>query len=366
MQRYMLGLCVVLAAYHGILGFVSTAGAVELEDPERFEIVNIWSGASLGVPGDLGALFFSEDGNTLYVVGNAETSSSALYAVEVTRDSSTGEVTDFGPADTTTLVFTGSLVGLDTGLEIGPDGTLFYTYWSANHIGQRPGGFGGDETVYDMAVSGVPSSVAGLTFSPHLDDPATSFGQMQVSSWQGDNIYNIPLTPAGGGLFEPGTAEVFVSLPQQGTGAIQYVPSGIFEGDLMYVNWDFGEVRVLKIDPDTGLPIDADTGEPTLGTSNPVDELFAFDMGAGPWGLEFDRRSLDFFVSTWQGEPANSIIQFSGSGFTDTDDGPGQTDDGGGCGCHVLRPQQATGNALLALLCMVFLLRLRSRAGSGG
>ena len=49
----------------------------------------------------------------------------------------------------------------------------------------------------------------------------------------------------GGGLFDPGTVVLFVSFPQQGTGAIQYVPSGLFEGNLMYVNWDFGEVCVF-------------------------------------------------------------------------------------------------------------------------
>ncbi|MGB5694764.1 MAG: hypothetical protein WBM46_03850 [Polyangiales bacterium] len=329
----------------------SLAGALELEDADRFEVVNTWSGASVGVPGRLGAMMFSQDGNTLYVVGNAEGSDSAVYAVIVRRDAATNKVTDLGPAETTTMLFAGSLVGLDTGLEIGPDGTLFYTYWDANHIGERPGGFGGDETLYDMATVGVPTSVAGLTFSPHSQDPNSGFGQMQVSSWQGDNIYNIPLMPAGAGLFEPGTAVLFVGLPQQGTGAIQYVPSGLFEGDLMYVNWDFGEIRVLEIDAATGLPIDADSGEPTLGTTNPVDQRFAYDMGVGPWGLEFDRASGDFFVATYEGEPTNSIIQFSGSGFAN--------DSSGGCGCQVLQPKNTAGTLALAALCALLLSRRR-------
>jgi hypothetical protein len=356
----------------------SSAAALELEDADNFEVVNIWSGTSMGVPGPLGGMMFSADGDTLYVVGDAEQSLSAVYAVAVTRDEATGEVVDLGPSDITTLVFSGSLIGLDTGLEIGPDGTLFYTYWNANHIGQRPGGFSGDETVYDMGAVGVPSSVAGLTFSPHIDDPNTGFGQMQVSSWLGDNLYNVPLTPQGEGLFAPGTAELFVSLPQQGTGAIQYVPSGLFEGNLMYVNWDFGEVRVLQIDPDTGWPIDADSGEPTLGTTNPMDERFAYDLGVGPWGLEFDAESGDFFVSTWEGNPYNSIIQFSGPGFAGTG-GTGGTagvgggagaggsggaggaggapagDDGGGCDCHVLQPQHRASTALIIAISALIL-----------
>jgi MYXO-CTERM domain-containing protein len=306
----------------GLLLIGAPAQAFELEDPANFRLENTWSGTDLGVPGRLGALFFSVDGSTLYVVGNAEASSSALYAVEVTR-SAQGRVVDLGPATTTTTVFEGTLTGLDTGLEIGPLGTLFYTYWSANHLGQRPGGFAGAETLYDMATYGVPRSVAGLTFSPHRTDPGTAFGQMQVSSWQGDDIFELPLTPATGGLFTPGDATLFVSLPQEGTGAIQYVPSGLFEGDLMYVNWNYGEVRILAIDEATGLPIDQDTGEPTLGTENPVDQRFAWDLGIGPWGLEFDGASRDFFISTWNGDPSNSILQITGVGFTgDPDAGP--------------------------------------------
>lgn len=166
-----------------------------------------------------------------------------------------------------------------------------------------------------MTPTGVPSSVAGLAFSPHFLDSATGFGMLQVSSWQGQNIYNVPLTPTGDGIFAPGTAERFVSLPQQGTGAIQYVPRGIFAGNLMYVNWNYGEVRMVVIDRESGLPIDEATGLPTLGTTTPEDIRFAHDMGVGPWGLEFDPLTLDFFVTTWQGNPSNAIIQFTGAGF---------------------------------------------------
>ncbi|KPK15509.1 MAG: hypothetical protein AMJ62_08835 [Myxococcales bacterium SG8_38] len=378
MQPYTRGTIVHLVLATLLLP-TSMAGALELEDPANFEVVQIWSGGDIGVPGLLGAMMFSEDGETLYVVGNSEQPGSALYAVAVTRDPETGRVTDLGPAETTTLVFSGTLTGLDAGLELGPDGTLFYTYFPANRIAQRPGGFEGAETTYDMSVVDVPDSVAGLTFSPHIDDPNTGFGQMQVSSWQEDlsaefrNIYNIPLTSAGGGMFTPGDAVLFVTLPRQGTGALQYVPSGLFEGDLMYLNWDYGEIRVLAIDQATGLPIDADTDEPTLGTTNPVDELFASDLGQGPWGLEFDLRSNDFFVSTWEGDPFNSIIQLSGPGFTNGNGGTGgdggtggaggtPTDDGGGgCGCRVQEPRDGVGTLLLVGMMVVFLLRPRRK-----
>ena len=295
----------------------SARAAITLEDPTNFQVKNTFSGTALGLPAPLGGLMFSSDGKVLYVVGASESSTSALYAVPVTRDPVTGSVTAIGPAAAITKAFDGTptTAGLDAGFDVGPVGTLFYTYWSANYLGERPGGIGGAETQFNMATVGVPTSIAGLTFSPHRVDPATGFGRMQISSWQGANLYEVPLTAAGGGIFTPGAVSLFATLPQQGTGAIQYVPSGPLAGNLMYVNWDFGEVRLLIIDPTTGLPIDKGTGTPTMGTTNPMDMRFASGLGVGPWGLEFDPLTNDFFVATFRGDPANSIVQIGGAGF---------------------------------------------------
>lgn len=293
---------------------------VDFDDPDNFGVKNTWAGWSLNVPGYLGGMLFTDDGETVYVVGNSEQYNSALFAVPLTRDPLTHEVLDMGPADQVTVAFEGnsSVRGLDAGWEIGPEGTLFYTYWDANRLGQRPGGVSGDETLYHMGNVGIPSSVAGLTFSPFITDPNTNFGMMQVSVWQAAGVrdlYNVPLTPLGGGLFEPQQPETFVSLPREGTGAIQYIPSGPQRGNMMYVNWDYGEVWILMIDEATGLPIDDATGLPSLGTDNPRVERFASSLGVGPWGLEFDPPTNDFFVSTWQGSPYNTIIQIGGKGL---------------------------------------------------
>ncbi|MCC7385140.1 MAG: cadherin-like domain-containing protein [Deltaproteobacteria bacterium] len=291
-----------------------SALAIALDDPINFQLINTWSGATFGVPGRLGAMMFSADGQTLYVVGNSEAASSAVYALPVTRDPATQRVTGFGNG---VLVFSGNPAtpGIDAGLEIGPDGTLFYTYWRSHYLGERAATSTAVEQAFSMAATGVPSSVAGLTFSPLLFDPGSGFRLLQVSSWLGNGVYNVPLSPLGGGIYQPGTAELFVSLPQQGTGAIQYVPQGLYAGNMMYVNWNYGEVRMVVVDKSTGYPIDDTTGLPALGTSTPRDIRFAYDMGVGPWGLEFDPRTLDFFVSTWAGNPGDSIVQFSGPGF---------------------------------------------------
>jgi len=310
----------VSAAFLLTLAGLPTASAISFNDPDNFQVKKTWGGTSLNLPGNLGGMLFSQDGKILYAVGNSQAYSSALYAVPVTRDPATSEVLDLGPADRVTLVFSGnpSIRGLGAGWEVGPGGTLFYTYWNANYLGERPGGLSGTETLFDMSKVGLPTSVAGLTFSPHVTDPNTGFGMMQVSVWEAGGVrglYDVKLTPIGGGLFEPTETELFVNLPREGTGAIQYIPSGPFTGNMMYVNWDYGEVQILVIDRATGLPIDDATGLPTLGTDSPRVVPFASGLGVGPWGLEFDPLTNDFFVSTWQGNPYNTIIQVGPKGL---------------------------------------------------
>src|SRR5262249_5414970 len=80
----------------------------------------------------------------------------------------------------------------------------------------------------------------------------------------------------------------------------------------MYASWNVGEVHYLLIDAATGLPIDAGTQQPTLGTTNPVDGLFASDLSLGPLGLDFDPITHDLFLATSQGDPLNTIFQIGG------------------------------------------------------
>ena len=100
-----------------LLGLAADARAVSFDDPTRYHVKNEWSGVSLGIPGPLGGLLFSEDGAVLYVVGESEGAGSALYAVPVARDAATHEVTALGPAAAVTPVFSGTKEGLDAGWE---------------------------------------------------------------------------------------------------------------------------------------------------------------------------------------------------------------------------------------------------------
>jgi hypothetical protein len=316
--------------------------AQTLADPVTFTVKRTFAGATIGVPQELGAALFSADGSTLYVVGNADrTNADAVFAVPVIRDAGTQEIIDFGPSDAVTTVFEGTSLtgGLDAGLEFGPGGTIFYAYWLPNTLAQRPGGFGGTETVFDLTSVGVPVSGGGLTFSPFRCDTNTQFGQLQVSVYDGDddsdpstgprNIYDVALSAGSGGLFTPTNATIFAGLPPGTAGmpigsptAMRYIPSGSLAGNLLYASWDVGQVRYLVIDQATGLPIDAGSSQPQLGTTNPVDRPFATEMGEGPLGMDFDPITHDLFITTSQGIPFNSIVQiggFAGTAITPVD-----------------------------------------------
>ena len=292
----------------------SPAFGVELEDPATFQVKRVWSASRLRVPVHLGALLFSPTGDVLYAVGAAETPLGSPYAVSVTRDPATNKVSELGRGDRTVRAFRSSSAPLDSGLHIGPQGTVFYTSWSTHKLGQRAGGVDGPERVFDLSHLGLPERVAGLTFSPHIIDPDTNFGLMQLGTFGGaKDVYNVALIPLDGAIFEPQRVELFATLPvATGTGEIAYIPSGAHAGNLMYLDWNLGTIGILLIDPTTGFPLDDATGLPALGTDNPRVESFAFDLGSGPWGLEFDPVTHDLFVSTWGGSPRDSIIQIVG------------------------------------------------------
>jgi hypothetical protein len=301
-------------------------------DVAGFQVTRVWSAASLGIPVssdpaciatatciDLGGIMFSSDGNTLYAVAAPDRAASALYAVSVTRSATTNEVTGFGgPA---VQVFPGTPPpgggGLDAGLEFRPPGTLFYSYLPANVLGERVGTM---EQQYNLSPNppGVPISIAGFTFSPFRVDPGTGLGALQLNTGTSPALYELSLMPTGGGFFAPVSKTLFVTLPIGSLGNMQYIPSAPLAGDLMYEAYDAGEIHLIDIDPASGLAIDSTTGQPTLGTAHPTDTRFARGFGsnsnAGPFGLEFDPRNNDLFVSTAEGDASifNSIIQIQG------------------------------------------------------
>src|SRR5262245_8917101 len=255
------------------------AAAITLQDPVNFQIPRTFT-VSPGVPRPIGGLRFSADGNTLYVVGGADTAASALYRMTVTRSAATQEVTAL---TSPVKVFNGSNPlpnetesGLDAGLEFGPAGTFFYTYYPTNLLAERPGGVAGTERRVELSAL---VAVAGLTFAPARIDSGTSFGYLHVSTGLTSNVYEVPLvadTTTGVWVPNPSAAirlfaRVFRAGPPRvggdGVTGIQYVPAGTFGGDLMYASFVHNELWSVRINDLTGLPIG--------GSNTPVEDLFA-------------------------------------------------------------------------------------------
>ena len=75
----------------------STTIPITFVDP-NFVLTRAWTGSSLSIPAAIGGLVFAPDGDTLYVVGQGGSASSALYALNVVRDQDTREVTGLSGA----------------------------------------------------------------------------------------------------------------------------------------------------------------------------------------------------------------------------------------------------------------------------
>src|SRR5213593_38469 len=127
-----------------------TPTGVVLSDAASFSVKRCWTETDIGVPAPLGGVHFSADGSTLYVVGGADSDASAIHALPVARDAMTHEVIDLAAS---TSSFPGMSPapgsGLDAGLEVGPAGTYFVTYFGVDSlqadvtlIGERPAGVG--------------------------------------------------------------------------------------------------------------------------------------------------------------------------------------------------------------------------------
>jgi hypothetical protein len=210
-----------LAIAIALLASCGPAFAITLADPAHFAVAATYTPS---LPTPYGGLRFSADGNTLYAVGGADDTGSALYSMSVTRDAMSRVVSLGSPVK----VFDGAPsfaepAGLDAGLAFGPSGTLFYTYYPSPNLAQRPLGIGGSEN--ELVLPGI-TSAAGIAFSPFRTDPGTGFGRLQITTGTGSNVYEVPLTttatpglyaiPNGGSLTL--FAKLFRSGPQSSAG----------------------------------------------------------------------------------------------------------------------------------------------------
>ncbi len=244
------------------MGLISTlAGAAMgqvLAPPFDVNYQLVGLGYPPGVPAPLGGLCFKPgDANKLLIGGSANGGSGAIYEIGITRTSN-GYISGF--SGTATLLATAP--NIDGGLcEIpGSGGTLVFTTYSNNSLGQlRPGSTTPDSYV-SLSATGIASSTGTCQFVP------TGFpgaGNFVVASYSTSRYYTLPLTA------NPGPAPLTYSFGSSGNEAlfaaggpegIVYVPlfSPIFNETPTMLVCEYSAGRVSSYDVGTGgLPVPA-------------------------------------------------------------------------------------------------------------
>jgi len=246
-----------------------------------------------GLPTQYGGLTIRpEQPDILYIGGSANYGSGALYTVPLIRDPETFNITGFGgAAEAYTLT-----PNIDGGVYFAPNGTLLFTRYSMNEIGQiLP-----DQTYTSTPLNplGVSSSVGSLAFVPSGYPGA---GNLIVSSYSASVLYQIPFTIGGSGLysFSGQSAEVSVAETSSGPEGIAYIPSGslAFPNPSMAISsYDLGKVVVFEVG-NHGLPVNETAREMLTGLT-------------GAEGALIDPVTGDFLFSTFGG--GNKVVRISG------------------------------------------------------
>ena len=280
--------------------------------------------ASLGTPagfsGPLGGLTFAPgDPNTLWIGDDANTASGAIYAVPVVRDV---DDTIIALGATRTLVTTAP--NIDGGVDFAPNGTLFFSTFSDNRIGQVLPGSSAPDRFVELTALGVASSTGTLRFVPQGLPGA---GRLKVASYNGDRFYDMPFILDTDGTYVLGnvTSDVAITGGPEGIVYVLGGNPGFATDSLLISEYDAGEVGVYEIDAN---------GDPIPGTRR--------DFLTGLTGAEggvSDPLTGDFVFSTFGG--GNQVVVVSG--FTAPTGGGGG---GGGTGAEIPLPGAA---ALMAL-----------------
>jgi hypothetical protein len=230
--------------------------------------------------------------NTLYIGGDANVAAGKIYTVALVRDPVTHHITGFG----SDAVIYSEGGNNDGGIFFAPNGTLLFTRYSMNELGQiLP-----DNTYLTTSLTqyGIGSSVGSLALVPAGYPGA---GNLIFASYNWDILYNVPYTIDGSGqyILANQTSQVSVTELANGPEGIAYIPSGSlgFPNLSMAISsYGNGTVVVYEVGND-GLPNIA-TGK------NMVTGL------TGAEGAWIDPVTGDFIFSTFGG--GDKIIRISG------------------------------------------------------
>ncbi|MEM9219980.1 MAG: hypothetical protein AAGD25_37340, partial [Cyanobacteria bacterium P01_F01_bin.150] len=259
------------------------------------------------IPLGYGAITFLDD-DTLLVGGSPYTADAAIYSVDVTRDPDTNSITGFAAPATFLANAPGSadpdtvLGGLDGGLIVAPNGTLLYTAYEDNTIGQiLPGNTEPEPDAFiDLTALGVEISTGAFQIVP---EGISGEGRLKITSFDGGIFYDALLTPNEDGItYSVSLGEESVTFGDaddggiRGTDAFVYLDEsypGFTSDSVLIAEYFAQDISVFEVD---------DIGNPILETARVfVDD---FDASGGfVFGTTIDPVTGDILVSLDSGFP---------------------------------------------------------------
>ncbi|MCW3051101.1 MAG: hypothetical protein JWN14_271 [Chthonomonadales bacterium] len=272
-----------LAAVSGIADAQTIAGSYSADYSIGF------NGTIAGITTPYGGLIFQQNNpNNLLLMGGANGGSGTLFSVPVTRGVG-GHITNFGSP-----VLFATAPTNDGGLVYAPNGTLLYTRFSGNQIGEIKPGSGSTDKVVSLS-PGVVSSVGTLQYVP---SGFSNAGQLKIASYNGGGWYDATLTADGSGTYDITTSDTGVN-SGHGPEGIIYVRAG---------NPDFSLNSILVSEYSAGgvFAYTADAnGNPIVASR----QDFITGLG-GAEGGAIDPITGDFVFSTFNG--GNKVVVVHG------------------------------------------------------
>ncbi len=265
-----------------------------------------------GVPNPLGGCVVRQsDANHLLIAGASETTTGALYSIQVARDVC-GHITGF--VGTATKV--ADTPYIDANILEGADGTLLYTEWPVDQLSQLPVGATAPSQRLDLTTLGLGSSSespGGLGFVP---PPLAGAGHLRAVTWPGGHWFHIQWSATAGNWSFTAAMESASSPLTGNPGGFAYVPAGspgFPLQSLIVSEWSVAgtandRVAVYEVD---------DQGDPKLPTRKEF-----FSKFPRPWGAYFEPSTGDYLFLTWHGGGADDSIYLV-QGFTKPPPPPG-------------------------------------------
>ncbi|MBM4113084.1 MAG: hypothetical protein FJ253_06880 [Phycisphaerae bacterium] len=176
-----------------------------------------------GVPPSYGGISVDpNDPSRLLLGGRANNPDAAIYSVCLVRDGN-GHIIGL---DCDAPEYFASSPQIDGGLDFAPNGTILYTTYSSNTMGEILPGQSGPTTALDLDGYGIAPSTGTLRVVPAGFPGA---GRLKICSYSANRWYDCTLFPVGDGLWDISVDPDSIQLTEFDAGGpegIAYVPIG--------------------------------------------------------------------------------------------------------------------------------------------